>query len=80
MTHANNGRLTREQITRAAEELIIVHGEDAYDRASEEVSQLITAGAFVEAGSWQLIRDQILRRQEANRYLEALDRSVMLSE
>ena len=80
MTNPDLDNLTRGEITRTAEELIIAHGDEAYERAAQEVSALIANGSFVEAGSWQLIKEQILRRQEAGRYLEALDKSVMLSE
>lgn len=80
MSNSESQSLTRNEISRTAEEFIIAHGEAAYERASQEVSDLIANGDFAEAGAWQLVKEQILRRQETRSYLEALDRSVMLSE
>ena len=80
LTYSDSTGMSRDDITRTAEELLITHGESAYERATQEVSSLIAEGAFTEAGSWQLVKEHILRRQEASRYLEALDKQVMLSE
>ncbi len=61
--------LAEQQIRRVAAEMNAQHGQDAFAKASAAINTLNSNGYYLSAGTWRLIREEILRLQEAERGL-----------
>jgi len=72
--------LSQADIKRAAQKLIAEHGEHAFVKASEEISVQISNGIYALAGSWQLIRKEVLTQLETQIIRDAPKDGVTLSE
>ncbi len=76
--------MSDDQIVRAAEEMIAVHGSEALACARRSAETLRSQGFDSVAATWELICEVIRDLQEASLnaqdYKTALDRSVFLSE
>ena len=68
--------LSKEGIRRAAEEIILKHGDDAFAEAAKEISALNSRGDFSLAGSWFLVCRRIKELQALNSYRGALNKNV----
>ena len=70
--------VAEQQIRRVAAGMNAQHGKDAFGKASTAINTLNSNGYYLSAGTWRLIREEILRLQEAERRLSrnlALDAS-----
>ena len=72
--------LSQADIKRAAQKLIAEDGEHAFVKASEEISVQISKGIYALAGSWQLIRKEVLTQLETQIIRDAPKDGVTLSE
>ena len=72
--------LSQADIKRAAQKLIAEYGEHAFVKASEEISVQISKGIYALAGSWQLIREEVLKQLETQIIRDAPRDDVTLSE
>ena len=72
--------LSKEEIQRAAVEMILRHGDDAFAEAAKEISASNARGDFTLAGSWVLVCRRIKKLQALNDYGSALNEDVTLSE
>jgi hypothetical protein len=72
--------LSEQDIRRAADETIDRYGGEALTHAANQISAFNSKGFYAIGKAWQLIREEIRMRQEFERYTQALDRNVLLSE
>ncbi len=72
--------LSQADVKRAAQKLIAEHGEHAFVKASEEISAQVSKGLYTLAGSWQLIREEVLKQLETQIIRDAPRDDVTLSE
>ena len=72
--------LSKGEIQRAAEELILKHGDDASAEAAKEINASNSRGDFSLAGSWVMVCQRIRKLQTLNDHEGSLDKNVTLSE
>ena len=72
--------LSQADVKRAARKMIAEHGEHAFVKASEEISAQISNGFYALAGSWKLIREEVLKQLETQIIRDASKDGVTLSE
>ncbi len=72
--------LSQADIKRAAQKMIAEHGEHAFIKASDEISAQNSKGFYALAGSWQLIREEVLKQLETQIIRDAPKDDVTLSE
>jgi len=72
--------LSKEEIQRAAVEIILKHGDDAFPEAAKEITASNSRGDFTLAGSWVLVCRRIKELQALNDYGGTLKKNVTLSE
>ena len=73
-----------EQVARAAEEMIAKHGDSALAQTDEQIRTCESEGYGHVAKTWKLIREVVRDAQQSasttERYNEALNKGVFLSE
>ncbi len=72
--------LSQADIKRAAQKMIAEHGEHAFVKASEEIGVQISKSFYALAGSWHLIREEVLKQLETQIIRGAPKDDVPLSE
>ena len=72
--------LSKEEIQRIAEEMVLKHSADAFAEASKEISALNSRGDFSLSGSWVLVCRRIRELQKLKNYGDTLNKRGTLSE
>jgi hypothetical protein len=69
--------LSEKEIQRAAEEIVLKHGDDAFAEAAKEINASNSRGNFTRAGSWVLVCQRIRELQVLDDSGSAPDKNVM---
>lgn len=72
--------MSEHQIREAAEETFQKHGADSLKIVSERISILRSEGFHSFADAWELVQEEIMNRNGADSYRDALNKNVTLSE